>query len=140
MIYEEEGEELSHYTNEDSFKEILKSGKLLGNTYDVNSKLDRTKGKYYEVCVVRSDMSPKTSENRRNLSDNIGGIRLLLNREAVINLRGVRKDRPVNELYVLSKRKMEEIMAQMRRGQRRFDDKYGRRKRRIHGRCRTVSR
>src|SRR5574344_1572157 len=81
MIYEEEGEELSHYTNEDSFKEILKSGKLLGNTYDVNSKLDKTKGRYYEICVVRSDMSPKTSEGRRNLSDNIGGIRLLLKRD-----------------------------------------------------------
>src|SRR5574344_1504197 len=116
MIYEAEGEELSHYTNENGFKDILRSGKLLGFTYDINSKLDKSKGKYYEVCMVRSDMSPRTKAGRISLSDNIGGIRLLLNRDAIINLRGVRKEKPINELYVLSKGKMEEIMAQMRRG------------------------
>ena len=69
-----------HYTNPEAFIKIINSGALKGQGYTVSAPGNKEK---FEVCVVRSDMSPDNYEVQ--LSGNTGDIKFIMDMPKIKN-------------------------------------------------------
>ena len=117
IIAEEATDEISHFVGDDSLLAILKSGYIKGTQYDVakmNFKGDKKFKDYaqnpYELCVVRKGLATDPEK----LSENSGKTRILLDKDAILNIRNIRKPYPVAELPVQNGKFLDEAFDKIK--------------------------